>query len=570
MLPIRVANGQMVEDPNPPRSNSEFFVLLQSESDKLENAAEEKVRQEKKSDSESDRKTGPPPSRGSAGKAAADADLVDDGDEAESSDDLSLADVIASLYRSYPEIMRARQQPQIANGDLIQAYGSFDTKLYAETINEPTGFYENYRHGIGVARNTWWGGYVAAGYRIGRDDFQPWYKERQTDEGGEFKVSMIAPLLQGRAIDANRVGVFQASLSVRAADPMIQRAILDYARDATLVYWDWVAAGAILEAQRELLKLAEQRNEQFEVGVKAGKFAEIDLILNQQLVAERTVKVLETEQKYRATAFKLSLYLRDEFGQPIVPSEAWLPRHFPITEPPTGDYQRDLAAALARRPEPRLLELERQAVELERRLACNQLMPRLDFIAEASQDVGAPASSADDKGEFELVIGLQGDVPIQRRKARGKIQSTTAKMAQISEKLRLQRDKIGTELLTAFNALVLAEQMVEQGEVSLRAAYETLQRYRFAFDRGKIDLIYLNLLESKANETEIKLVESQRFWFASLAELQVALGLDPLDQAMGVSSLPESRRPGPERLSAPIDVEEQVLDKDWEIHSKAN
>ncbi|TWU43030.1 hypothetical protein Q31b_20650 [Novipirellula aureliae] len=57
--------------------------------------------------------------------------------------------------------------------------------------------------------------------------------------------------------------------------------------------------------------------------------------------------------------------------------------------------------------------------------------------------------------------------------------------------------------------------------------------------------------------------ESQRFWFASLAELQIALGLDPLDQAMGVSSLPESRRPGPESSSAPIEVEVKIVTRCW-------
>ena len=147
-----------------------------------------------------------------------------------------------------------------------------------------------------------------------------------------------------------------------------------------------------------------------------------------------------------------------------------------------------------------------------------------------------------------MLVGVQGEVPIQRRKARGKIQSTSAKMAQIEQKLRLQRDKIGAELQTAYNALLLSVQAVEQAELALRAAVETLSRYRFGFERGKVDLIYINLLESKVNESEIKLVEAQRNWFVALAEMQAALGLDPLDQAMLISLLPDSTRPGPGNL----------------------
>ncbi|MCA9150131.1 MAG: TolC family protein [Planctomycetales bacterium] len=455
---------------------------------------------------------------------------------------LSLADVVASVYRFYPEIERARTERSRTQGESVSAWGAYDTKLGAFSLNEPMGYYKNYRHGIGLARQTWWGGYLSAGYRLGRGSVQPWYKERQTDEGGEFKLAMVQPLLQGRAIDAQRVAIFQAALGQQAAEPAIQQAILETSRDAVTIYWQWVASGAVLAAQRELLDLAEARRNQIEGGVRAGKFAEIDLLLNQQLIAERRVKLVETEQKFRATSFKLSLYLRDGSGEPLVPSDLWLPRKFPEVQPPRrAPFDTDLAAALTRRPEPRLLQLEIQKVQLDRQLACNQTLPTLDFVAEASQDIGEPATKSDDKGDFELLVGLQSEVPIQRRKARGKIQSSTAKIAQISQKRRLTQDKIATELHTSRNALHLNTQVVRQSEQAYRAALETLNRYRFAFDRGKVDLIYLNLVESKANETEIKYIESQRAWYASLADLQYALGLDPMDQAMKVADGSDGR-----------------------------
>ena len=481
---------------------------------------------------------------------------------------LTLADVIASLYRAYPEIAAARQQNPLAAGQQIEAMGAFDTKLEAYTLNEPTGFYENSRHGIGVARQTWWGGYLSAGYRIGRGAFQPWYKERETNEGGEFSVTSAFPLLQGRALDSARVAVFQASVARQMSGPMVQQAILEASREATLVYWQWVATGAISQAQRELLELAEQRGKQYQAGVQAGKFAEIDLILNQQLIAERRANALETEQKFRALAFRLSLFLRDQVGRPMLPRNEWLPNQFPVIEaPPPGDFQQDLADALARRPEPQLLQLEIRQLQLERQLAQNMLLPTLDVVAEASQDVGAQATSARDKGQFELVVGLQGEVPIQRRKARGKIQSVSAKTTQMLHKLELQRNTFGAELQTAYNSLVLATQIVQQAEISLRAAFETLQRYRFAFERGKIDLIYLNFLESKVTETEIKLVGAQQGWFEALARMQYALGLDPLDQAMIIAELPFSTRPGPGNLPATSTPNAQQLDADWKVHN---
>ncbi|QDV82689.1 Outer membrane efflux protein [Stieleria magnilauensis] len=475
---------------------------------------------------------------------------------------LKLADVLASLYRAYPDIQRARQLRPLAGGELLSAYGAYDTRFNAHSLSEPTGFYENYRSGLGVARQTWWGGYLSAGYRIGRGFYQPWYKERQTDDAGEFKISAAQPLLQGRAIDPQRVAVFQASLQQQAAEPQFQQAILSISSEAIEVYWEWVAAGAVLQAQQELLDLAVKRGKQFEVGVKAGKFATINLVLNQQLIAERSALRLKAQQNFQATAFKLGLYLRDESGRPLVPAKSWLPTQFPVIKQQTEfDFNADLAAALGRRPEPQILQYELRQVQWDRRLACNELLPRFDFVTEASQDMGEPATKSDDKGEFELMIGFQSEVPIQRRKARGKIQSTSAKIIQINEKLRLVRDKIATDLQIAQNQLMLAQQIVEQSELSLRAALDTLARYQKGFEKGYIDLIYLNLLETKANETEIKLVEAQRDWFTALGAMQIALGLDPLDQAVVVSSLPASERPGPGNLPEVEAFDDQEIEQ---------
>ena len=125
---------------------------------------------------------------------------------------LTIADVVASTIQSFPQIEQARLQAGVAAGEATSARGFYDHKLQAYSLGEPTGYYENYRSGIGVARQLWWGGYVSASYRNGRGDFAPWYKERETNKGGELKLALVQPLLQGRAIDPARVEVLQANL----------------------------------------------------------------------------------------------------------------------------------------------------------------------------------------------------------------------------------------------------------------------------------------------------------------------------------------------------------------------
>ena len=466
---------------------------------------------------------------------------------------LTIADVVASTIQSFPQIEQARLQAGVAAGEATSARGFYDHKLQAYSLGEPTGYYENYRSGIGVARQLWWGGYVSAGYRNGRGDFAPWYKERETNKGGELKLALVQPLLQGRAIDPARVEVLQANLKIQAVAPEIERQILMFALESSEAYWLWVAAGSYLRSQEELLKLAEVRDKQLKDLVAAGKNKAIDLTFNELLIRERRLKTIETRQKFREYGVKLSFYLRDEVGQPLYPREEWVPQSFPnIDNLPPGDFQADMAAALARRPELRGLSLDVQQTTLDLRLAENQMAPQLDLISAASQDVGTPASSLNDKGQFELELGVEGELPLQRRKARGKMQSSRSKLAQLNQKIRLQQDKIGVELMKARNALDQAALEVVEAEAALRSSKEVLELYTFGYEKGQFDLVIINLQESKVTEYQIKLVESREKWYVALAAMQAALGLDPLEQAFSMISAPMANPPAAPVLNPAI------------------
>jgi outer membrane protein TolC len=456
---------------------------------------------------------------------------------------LLLSDVVASVYRAFPLIEQARLQATVVAGQQLGAWGAYDTKLEGYSLNQPLGFYETYRHGLGAARQTWWGGYIGAGYRIGRGNFEPWYKERETNEGGEYKLAWQQPLLQGRALDPQRVEVFQSNLRRQAVTPEIQASLLQASLDAADAYWYWAASGAILQAQYKLLALAEVRGRQLDALLKANQGKQIDVVVNDQLIAERRGKVVEYEQKLWQAAAKLSLYLRDESGQTLVPPTTWLPTEFsPIVALPEASLEDDTAGAFSRRPELSLLDYEIRIQRWNLQLASNQLLPNVDFAIQGSQDTGAPASSSRDKSQFELEAGIVGNVPIQRRKARGKIQETNGKLAQLEQKRRFQQDKIVVELQSAQTALYTAAESIKQAREALNAAQESLRRYRIAFEQQQVDLIFLNLVEPKVTENEIKLIEQEQRWYSALAAKQAALGLDPLEQSLTIEAARAGQR----------------------------
>ena len=66
---------------------------------------------------------------------------------AEEENALQLDDVVDSIYATFPLLQIAYRQREVAAGQQLAAWGKFDTNLNVGAIEEPMGFYQNYRQG---------------------------------------------------------------------------------------------------------------------------------------------------------------------------------------------------------------------------------------------------------------------------------------------------------------------------------------------------------------------------------------------------------------------------------------
>ncbi len=438
-------------------------------------------------------------------------------------------EVVSSVYRSYPMLESAVLSRNVALGQQVGASGAFDLKLKGASENGPQGFYQAYRQSVGVVQPTYWGGEVFAGYRVGRGDFQPWYQERQTNDGGEFKAGVQVPLARNRDIDTRRAELWKAGYQRNLAEPDIQAQLISFVQEASYAYWDWVAAGENHRIAKRILALAEERTGRIKAQVKAGLVDPPELTDNLRLVAIRQAKVADTRRKMEQTAAKLSVYWRDSQGNPIVATEAQLPG-FPETEPVEDDLSINIQQALAQRPELRMLDLLRQQVQVDYSEAVNQLQPELNAVLWGSQDVGAPTSSKRDKSPYESEASVYLDVPIQRRKAHGKMTETQGKIAQLSAKRRITADKISVDVQMAHAALRSAWEQVEFTRESLEYAEDLAVRERTNQEAGASDLLKVSLREQYAVESAEKNVEALKLYFESRADYRAAMAEDQIDQ----------------------------------------
>lgn len=443
---------------------------------------------------------------------------------------LNLDNVVTSVYRSYPMLLAALQNRNLAFGQQVGASGAFDTKLKGASENGALGFYQTYRQSIGLVQPTYWGGEVFGGYRIGRGDYQPWYQERQTNDGGEFKAGVQVPLGRNRDIDDRRAELWKAGLERQLAEPDIQAQLISAVQDGSYAWWDWVAAGEYHRIAVRILALAEERTSRIKSQVEVGFLDPPELTDNLRLVAIRQAKVADTRRKLQQTAAKLSIFLRDESGNPVLPREDQLPGFPAVPGIDTFSIEVDTQLALERRPELRMLDLLSRQIRIDLSNASNQLQPELNAVLWGSQDVGDSTSKKGDKSPLEAEASVFLDVPIERRKARGKITESQAKLAQLAAKRRLTADKITVDVQMAWAAIVSAYEQVSETQAALKFAEELAERERQNLEAGASDLLKVTLREQYAVESAEKQIDALKLFHESLADYRAAIAQDQLNQ----------------------------------------
>ena len=436
----------------------------------------------------------------------------------------TLDDVITSVYASYPALDAAARERQIAAGKQLASMGKFDSNLVGQAISEPLGYYKNYRYDLGVKQYNWGGSQTYAGYRLGRGFFEPWYLERDTNQGGEFKAGITLPFLRDRDIDKRRAAVFKAQLDQTAAEPIVQLEVIDAVRSASMAYWDWVASGQRAKIARELLQLAVDRQKGLDKRAALGEIAGIALVDNQRLIVSRQAKSIEAERKLQQSAIKLSLFFRDPQGTPLLVAPDQLPADFPVVTAPDPVAETiEVALALQQRPELWLLSLESERAQVDVRQASNLLLPSIDGVMVASQDVGAPTKQIRDKSQFEMEAGAVIEVPLQRSEARGKLQSAQGKLAQISAKRRFTEQKIVAEVQGARTALAAEFAALEQARQSVSLARQMEEAEWKKFAQGDSDLLVVNLREQATADAEALVVDAAANYFMAAAQLHAAI-----------------------------------------------
>jgi len=207
-----------------------------------------------------------------------------------------------------------------------------------------------------------------------------------------------------------------------------------------------------------------------------------------------------------------------------MPKPAQLPDGFPDQEPQAVlIFEKAWQTAQARRPELNRLELQQQQTETELALQKNQQQPGLDFRVQGAFDVGKTKKS--DLNRDEVYLGLNFDIPLQQRVAKGREQVAAANLRRLKWDRQMAENQISAEIKDALSKLDAARKRLVLSKQQYQTALELQAGEQERFNLGASNILFVNIREIASGDAAVSAIEAANNLFKAHADFQVALGV---------------------------------------------
>lgn len=440
---------------------------------------------------------------------------------------LSPKEVVDSSLKNYPLVIQSILDLTIAQGELTSSKGAFDTKIIGEADSRTAGFYDGDYYKGKVEKNFGFSNLkLYGGLRQSFGIFPDYEGKMETLNEGEAFLGVSLSLLRDSLIDVNRFNLGQQKLALKQSEIELEKTKILVQTMALNAYWTWYVKGHELSVYKGILKLARDRAKQIKRRVKLGDLARIYATENNQYIRKREAQVIKGKLDFDKAGFYLALFYRDSEGKPIPVRKGLLPPLVKMKPDNISDFGSFFSKALSRSLELKNLDYDVERAKINLRLGKNLMLPKLDLNLEWNQDQGNGSSNMRSSSlmgdENRITLSLQ--IPLENRKARGKLRVAKAKLDSLSSKRQLVTEKMKAEIQSLWNQLEAFRNIygVTYDQISLARKLAKAEVRKFS--QGASDLILVNLREENLAETQIKNLETllkYRFIEADVRRLQV-------------------------------------------------
>ena len=420
-----------------------------------------------------------------------------------------------------------------ARANMRLARGHFDPELYSDWEQKSFGGEQYFTFGnSGLKVPTWYGLELKAAFNTATGiNVDP---ENNIPTIGQAILGVKATLGQGMIIDQRRAALQQARIFTQSNEAERRLMLNDLLVDAAKAYWDWAAAYNRRMAIARALELAEVRQRGIVESSRQGDLPAIDTLEAFILVQNRQSDLNDADTDYLNSGLDISNFLWWENDTPLEITGRLRPPLLDngdaaIPLPPVETF---LDIAALQHPLLQFYQLKINSLEIDRRLAAEQLKPRLDveynLLANGTNFFYAPNSADNPFSNLFLQNykwGVHFSMPIFLRKERGKLELTRLKIQDTGLELQQKRLEIANKVRQYYNELdntrrqlLLLEDMVNNYRRMLDA-----ELTRFALGESSIFLI--NAREQSLVAAQLKLLKMQADFQKQQVYLAWAAGL---------------------------------------------
>ncbi len=439
---------------------------------------------------------------------------------------LSARQVMEIVKRYHPVALQAGILVEQAKADIVSARGQFDPVFENEAAQktfEGTAYYSYNRPEISIP--TWFGIEVKAGL-----EYLSGNRTDPVDTKGESSyLGISVPLAKNLLMDKRRAALQSAKIFRQASVAERRNMLNQLMLDALKSYWSWVKEYQLYQVMNEAVAINENRFRWVRSAYQLGDRAAIDT--TEVLAQWQQFELLRSQAwlNFQNAGLELSVYLWTAGAQPyelpsnIIPQEPL--REISVMNQPVPVLNELLNAAVSNHPELRLYQYKLQALNIERKLKFQELLPVVNFRYNQlgrGYDVWKTATSPYFENNYRY--GLSIAVPLRLSQGRGEYKKARLKINYAELELEQKKRQVENKVRSYFNELLALKEQVKWQEQSWRNYLQLQRAEELRFRSGESSLFLVNARETKALEALQKLLELKAKYFVSENTVRWAAG----------------------------------------------
>ncbi|MGM0634703.1 MAG: TolC family protein [Bacteroidota bacterium] len=431
---------------------------------------------------------------------------------------LSLKEYLGYVKRYHPVARQAELRIDKAQAKLMKSRGAFDPKVYGnykEKDFEGSDYYEILNAGFSIP--VWFGLDINAGFEQNEGEYLN--PERNVPDNGLYKAGVSLPIGRGLFINDRMATLKQAKIFQNLNQVERDLRVNQILYDAVLAYIDWYLAQQEVALFDEFVENAKIRFDGIKKSAQAGDIPSIDTLEAKIIVQNRELSLEQSELKLTQKRLQLSNYLWYENNTPLeVQSE------MQAEKIETDDVDDILGTNLLQledyntenHPAIKALSYSINSLEVERKLAAEQLKPTLDLQYNL---LSREPNEFEQFNTNNYKAGISFSMPLFLRKERGDLKLTKLKI----QDAEMEYDFQSLELE---NRIKSAQQEINSFIKQLNTVSEIAENYsdlltaeERKFFVGESSVFLINAREQQLIDAKLKRIKARAKLFESKADL---------------------------------------------------